>query len=386
MGLKIKEMEHNCMDFLIITEDYPNKNNKYANSYVHSRCIEYKKSQLNFKVLSFRAQTPYIYEGIDIISEDEFQKKYKNKKINLVISHAPNIRNHLKFLMIYRKNIKKMLFFLHGHEVLKINKYYPKPYDFTKDKSIIKNLTQNFYDSFKLKVLKTFFLNNLKKNKVKFVFVSKWMKIQFLKNVQLDPYLIDRNSYIIFNNANAVFEKKTYLKKKKTKADVVTIRPLDKSKYGVDLVCKIAENNPDIKFHIYGRGQYFSFHKQPKNVEVFQKFFTHEELAEELNYYKLALMPTRLDAQGVMVCEMTTYGIPVLTSDLPICKEMTNEFSNVFYFNNLLVDKVKISNVINQINLERPINKEKFSINNTVKKEIKLILMLIDNKDINKGI
>lgn len=365
------------MDFLIITENYPSCEDKYSYSFVHSRCTEYKKSNLNFKVLSFRAEKSYSYEGIDVLNEKDYINNFGDNELDLVISHAPNIKNHVRFLIEYRKKIKNMLFFIHGHEVLKINEYYPKPYDFINKKSIFKKSIQDGYDYFKLRFLKKFFLKNLKLNKVKFVFVSEWMKKEFLNNVKLDVNLINKNSYIIFNNANVIFQQQSYKKEEELKADVITIRPLDNSKYGVDLVCKIAENNPKTKFHIYGVGEYFLYNHKPQNVEVFQKFFTHNELVEELNHYRLALMPTRLDAQGVMVCEMVTYGIPVLTSDLPICTEMTKGFSNVFYFNNENADKLNITDVINNINLNKTVYKDKFSIKNTVEQEIQLILNLI---------
>ena len=44
-------------------------------------------------------------------------------------------------------------------------------------------------------------------------------------------------------------------------------------------------------------------------------------------------MPTRLDAQGVMMCEMATFGIPVLTSDIDICQELSQVFKNMIMFN-----------------------------------------------------
>ena len=41
-----------------------------------------------------------------------------------------------------------------------------------------------------------------------------------------------------------------------------------------------------------------------------------------LNSAKCALMPTRTDAQGVMMCEMVAFGMPLITSDIPVCHEV----------------------------------------------------------------
>lgn len=53
-----------------------------------------------------------------------------------------------------------------------------------------------------------------------------------------------------------------------------------------------------------------------------------------LNSYKYALMPTRLDAQGVMMCEMAVYGIPTIVSDIAVCHEMLDSYPNVLFIDN----------------------------------------------------
>jgi glycosyltransferase involved in cell wall biosynthesis len=45
-------------------------------------------------------------------------------------------------------------------------------------------------------------------------------------------------------------------------------------------------------------------------------------------------MPTRTDAQGLMMCEMAAFGIPVITSDIPVCHEVFDGFSNAYFISN----------------------------------------------------
>ena len=45
-------------------------------------------------------------------------------------------------------------------------------------------------------------------------------------------------------------------------------------------------------------------------------------------------MPTRTDAQGLMMCEMASIGIPLITSDIPVCHESLGNFNNVAMINN----------------------------------------------------
>lgn len=88
-------------------------------------------------------------------------------------------------------------------------------------------------------------------------------------------------------------------------------------------------------------------------------------------------MPTRADAQGVMVCEMATFGMPVITSSLEVCKEVFSEFINVSL----------IDNHDRSINLEevydrtkaRGIQKKnrKYFAENTVDKEVEFLESLV---------
>lgn len=45
-------------------------------------------------------------------------------------------------------------------------------------------------------------------------------------------------------------------------------------------------------------------------------------------------MPTRTDAQGLMMCEMAAFGIPVITSDIPVCHEVFDGAENVYFIRN----------------------------------------------------
>ena len=47
-----------------------------------------------------------------------------------------------------------------------------------------------------------------------------------------------------------------------------------------------------------------------------------------MHYYR------RADAQGVMACEMATFGIPLITSNIDVCKEVFEGFENVAFIDN----------------------------------------------------
>jgi len=310
------------MKILVLSQDYPSMDKPYAMSYVHSRNIEYQKHRHQVKVINFASNAIYQYDSLEVYPFKEELLEWAD----IIISHAPNLKNHVRALQKIQN--KKIIFFFHGHEVLHQYGDYPAPFSWKRE-NLSKKLFIKMYDHLKMIILKRFLRKIATKNSVGCVFVSEWMQRQFVKNIQIDPQILGR-SKIIPNACNSVFLDLNYeFDSKNTLADSITIRPLDDSKYAVDLVVQAAINNPEKKFHIYGKGNYFQINEKPQNVTVINQFIQQKDIPELLNKYQFAMMPTRYDAQGVMVCEMATYGIPVITTDFEVCVEMLREFDNV---------------------------------------------------------
>lgn len=359
---------------LILTENYPNDDNKYAMSYVHSRNLVYKK-HFEIDVLNFKADKDYIYEGINVITLNTFIKKNKYENYNLLISHAPNVKNHVRFINKYFSFFENIIYIIHGHEVLPLNKYYPKSYFFNKNK--FKEIIQYLYDGLKLFILSSHFNSLNKSNKISYFFVSLWMKDHFMKNIKMSSDYIMKNSKIIHNAANEVFIKNKYqFDSEKKLADFISIRPFDQPKYALDIIIKFAKSNPLKTFHIYGKGDYFKYNSIPKNVKVINDFVEQKDIPILLNKYTCALMPTRLDSQGVMVCEIATYGMPCITSDLTICREMFSGFPNVEYISNV-DDKTYEGFSIDKILFNQKVVPDRFHTLHTVNKEIDFIKSLM---------
>ena len=78
-------------------------------------------------------------------------------------------------------------------------------------------------------------------------------------------------------------------------------------------------------------------------------------------------MPTRRDAQGVMSCELATYGIPIITSDLSICHEILDDYRDARF-----ADEGFFFGKINVIDKTQDDKLEKFIFRNTVKRELEL--------------
>lgn len=351
---------------LVLVADYPDNMGKVKLMYVHTRNLYYVRNQIDVTVLNFASHIDeYTLDDIRVISLNQYKKE--NNNYDILILHAANLRNHYVFLKKYGKRFERFIFFYHGHEVMKINKDYCKQYDFVKKKHI-HNILQNVYDSVKLFIWRIYLPKVLFKSN--FVFVSRWMLDIFLKNVRINPLKIESKISITYNNVGLDFETSFYNELSEKKYDFITIRSnLDNAKYGVDIVNQLAYNTPNAKFVLIGQGEFFNHFKKAPNLEWINCTMNHQEIIKYLNLSKYGLMPTRTDAQGLMMCEMAAFGIPVITSDIPVCHEIFDGFNNSFYIRN-----DKAISLDNYLKLKIVPEKDtRFFIQNTVKKEIEII-------------
>lgn len=368
------------MKILVLATSYPRPDGYLSLQYIHSRNQLYLQEGIDVSVVSFTAETDYVLDNINVYTLHTYEKKVKNEPFDLLISHAPNLRNHYKFINKYGDLYEKIVFFFHGHEVLKTTKVYPTPYSFLEENTWNANMKRRIYDSFKLLVWRSYFKRNYHKSH--FVFVSDWMYQMFLKFVKINPKLIEDRMSIIYNCVGKNFEKYSYDIHSPKKYDFITIRNhLDGSKYSIDIVTDIAKRHPQYQFCVIGEGQYFTYNEQPKNLEWINKSLHHDEIIDYLNESKCALMPTRLDSQGVMACEFATFGIPVITSDIDVSTEVFASFPNVDFISN----EKKISSIeplFNNLTKNVPYEKnDKYFSKNTILKEVQLFNYLINNEE-----
>lgn len=357
------------MKVLVACADYPNLNNGKSLMYVHTRNLYYCKNGIEVTVLNFSTAAGYEIDNIPVISLKEFSNT--DLKYDILICHAANLRNHLRFIKKYGNKFKRYVFFFHGHEVLKINTVYSKPFPYIK-RNWIRERFQDIYDSFKLKSWRTFYKKNY--SKCYFIFVSIWMKNQFLKWTRLSEEILFNRSSIIYNGIGECFQNNHYCISD-IKYDYITIRGnIDGSKYGIDIVNSLAKYNSNKKFLVIGKGRYFDYYKKADNLTYLDTLLSHDEIIFYLNQSRCALMPTRTDAQGLMMCEMATFGIPVITSDIDVCHEVLEEFDNVAFINNDDT-QIDLENIFYKIE-GKHVNNNKFYLSNTCQQEIDIIKKL----------
>lgn len=365
------------IDLLIACIDYPTEHS-HSMQYIHVRNLEYLKNGINVKVLNFSSKEKYILDGIEVVPLESVICDITNFNNYILICHAPNIRMHYRFLKKYGTNFKEIVFFFHGHEIVKTNNLYPKPYNFIKI-SIFKRCFVSVYDTVKIYLWRMYFK---KRNKASpLVFVSNSLKndfFQYLKKNEQET--LDKRIHIIHNGIALAFERNKYNFNCKKTYDFITIRSnLDSSVYCVDLINDIAKANPNYKFLLIGEGEYFLHNEKAPNIKLVLKTLNQEDLLGYIDQAKFALMPTRRDSQGVMACELASYGIKVFTSDLNVCHEMFDSFKNTIL---LSENEFLRYNFSKEIFSEYKEMNTKFYTHNTIRKEINLINSVYGLKEV----
>lgn len=366
-------LEENKMRVLVAVTAYPTFDGKKPMSFVHSRCLYYRGMGISVTVLNFGARNSYEIDGIQVICLSDYESS--DDTYNVLICHAANLRNHYRFLQKYENRFEKKVFVFHGHEILRNAKYYPRPYAFNRTSRTKRGL-RNIYDSFKLLVWRRYYLSNI--DTIRLIFVSRWLLEQFLLEIRCDEKMLNGHAVVIPNSVGHYFEVNRY-HQNVYQYDFITIRTsMDKSSYCLDIIVQIAKKMPTHKFCVIGNGQFFSYFPKPDNVQWIKGVYSHEELGLMLNTARFALMPTREDSQGLMACEVATLGIPLITSDIDVCKEVFSDCPNVAFISNQSLD---IEQAINTLEEKRDHSVwNRYYAQNTVNKEAEYIRNYVRNE------
>lgn len=360
------------MKLLILATDYPDLSGNVASMFIHTRNKYYLRQGFDVTVLNFKPITSYEIDGIKVISLADYQTQPCD--YDLLIGHAPNLRNHYRFLRKFGHKFPKIVLFFHGHEVLKISDVYPPAYPFKKERPV---WFQNCYDWVKVKLWANYFRKN--QSKLELIFVSQWLFDKFCYYVGLNQELAKKLGHIIHNSVAREFEINSQASDTTKKYDFISIRGnLDDAKYGVDIVNQLAHSYPQYKFCLVGRGKFFDYYDQAPNLHWINSTLSHKDMLDLLNESRFGLMPTREDTQGVMSCEILTYGLPLISSDIAVCQEILGEFPNVRLVSNNL-EEIDLEEIVHSFEHLAPSPKpDRYFEANTIAKEVELFKNIIN--------
>ncbi len=301
---------------LIVSNNYPSELDIYANAFIHSRVVYYTK-ELDVQVLIYnpnKRYTRYQYENIPVqVTNDKRQFKHflETYKPDIIAIHFVEAWMFKSFI---KDSTCPIYIWVHGAEALG---WYRRLFNLTNLKVFLAYIKNNIIQ---LVGLNRIIRHSNQFGKIKFIFVSNWMKritehdtFSKIKQVEIIPNPIDTN----------IFE---YIPKEKEKRmKILLIRPFDSRKYANDMAIKAIQELhkrsffKDLEISIYGKGKFFTHLtdkiKNYPNVNITNTFIEHTKIPLIHQRYGIFLCPTRQDAQGVSMCEAMSSGLVVITSE-----------------------------------------------------------------------
>jgi UDP-N-acetylglucosamine 2-epimerase (non-hydrolysing) len=314
---------------LVIDSNYPSKSNLYGDVFVHSRLKHYVQ-KFEIQVLGMQytldKNESYTYEGIpvfNVCSQKAFKDYLDKNTPDLIAIHFVE-----KWMYNVIKEFKGCVFvWVHGYEALG---WYRRLFNY-RLKNILGLFRYILANTRQMYFMHQFIRYSNKTGKVKFIFVSDWMR----RITQTDTFSKIKNYEIIPNPIDeTLFVHQT--KEPELRKKVLLIRSFDSTKYANDIAIKaieiLSKENifKDIEFSIYGKGKYFypltREIKKFTNVNLYNIFIENKDIPLVHKDYGIFLCPTRQDAQGVSMCEAMSSGlIPISSNNTAIPEFVTHQ-------------------------------------------------------------
>lgn len=377
------------MKILIITNSYPSEQNKYNNSFVHSRAKLYIENNVETVVYVYdntrKNNLEYIYEGIKVIiaTKNELVEKLEKDNYDKIIIHFA-MKEMTKLILNHNLNHKPIVIWVHGYEALHWKRrLFNLSFSI---RSILIFLKYMIHNISQIRFFKSLIRESNKKN-IHFVFVSEWMKNITEKDTKSIIY--NSNYSIIPNPINdLIFYNEN--KESSDRLNVFSLRPYDTRKYANDIVVKTIiqlSKKPFFKeytFNLYGKGRLFrkTTRKLERfdNVKIIEGFYTQTEIKKLHQQNGIIFIPTRQDSQGVSMCEGISSGLVPITSFNTAIPEFVSEdygflvkgnqikefvkiFENIYYNKNIYLNKQKQTKILT----------ERLGNEKILKEELKLI-------------
>lgn len=312
---------------LIVSNNYPEKDNLYRSMFVHKRVLEYKRLGLVCDVMRMSPSSELDYsefEGINITQEKEqqLQKILKTGEINTVCIHFLD-ETIWKIIKPYLGKLN-IIVWIHGSD---IQPWYRRKYIYDTAEKVSNGvlLTEK-----KKKLWNDVFAKE-NRAKLHFVVVSKYFKQMIEEDYTI--VLEESECSVIPNFIDTSlfsYQKKEIEQRKK----IVSVRPYASSVYANDLMAKAItllanwEKFSELSFTIIGDGILFEQITEPlkkyPNVTLQKTFLRQFDLAKLYCENGIVLIPTRGDTQGVSRDEAMSSGMVPITNAVAAIPEFVD--------------------------------------------------------------
>jgi glycosyltransferase involved in cell wall biosynthesis len=296
---------------LILTPHYPSENNSVF-SFVHSRAKIYLKKHDNVQVFvpGSTVQRRF-FEGVKITCGNVqfFRLVLRDFVPDVIALHAPHYLEFRSFLKCLGDI--PIVIWLHGSESL-FYYYYKPPWN-------LKSRLTIPHDVVKFGLLRYLF------GRVSaVVYVSDWLR----KKVEQNILYRHPNSFVI---PNPVDTDLFFFQNTRYSRSGVAVRGMD-WKYGLDIVVSAYRSLPDAQLTILGSGSMEPYLRSiaKDNVTFITTSLPHDSMTKFYGRFGYFVAPSRLEAQGLSMCEAMSCGLPVVASKAGGIPEFVKDGVNGF--------------------------------------------------------
>lgn len=288
----------------IICPDYSSKE-RSSYAFVHARAKLYIKCGVDLKVFVIsKKNVVYFFESIKVFKQPSklLKESIKSFVPDVLAIHFPKYRI---ISLVQKIDIPKVVW-IHGHEILWKFRLGPSKniFDYIKKRLVL--IPRELYQIYRVRKFLT---------KVEYsVFVSQWMLHSAQKN-SLKKY---RDTIIIPNPVNMnLFNYKL----PKTMTRAISLRSFNNSKYGLDIAIRAFANFNKAKLYLFGKGRFKNkfiqlTKKINSNTKIFDESIEHNKLPKFYHNYGFFIAPSRVEAQGLAMCEAMACGLPVIATNV----------------------------------------------------------------------
>ena len=370
------------MNIAIITSRYPSADNPYNHMFVHMRSKEYIKQGEQVEVfVPSNEVNEYIFEGVRVRCMPSKEMTKFLKEYDVLYLHLLHLYPLMKTdgWPIYNailKNKYPFAMYVHGSEV---QKYSARPFD--TDHSI-RGILRRFKKDLLLVHFMRKFVNESRLNVAShYLFPSFWMKKEMEDNLSVEVSSFD----VIANGIETDLFEFSNLFEKRFK--LMALRPLSSMKYAVDVAIETVRFLPaQYTLDIFGKGDYEKKFKDlikknslEERVNIYSTFINKSDMPQHFSKYGVSMSTTRMDAQGVSMCEAMSSGLLTVSNDNTAIPEFISDMETGILANKPKELAEKILKVTSSKELFERITKagresmEEIDVKLTCKKELRIL-------------
>ncbi|MBK8013066.1 MAG: glycosyltransferase family 4 protein [Deltaproteobacteria bacterium] len=306
------------MKIALFAPGYPSDAEPYNFAFVHARARLYAAQGHEVSAFSMDKRARYTLDAVPVVTGDgkTVERALLEFKPDVIAVHGPVFR----MIDVLERIDLPQVSWIHGHEAL----FSLRSVSFGKDRlqkmrKLLTVVPRSLYQVLRLRRFLT------KQHAT--VFVSRWM----LHAAERHTFERYPNATIIPNPIDT--ERFTYRLDLDKRHAGVTARGLSSSKYGLDLAIRAFAGPLKVNttFEIIGRGTLEAklgrlIQATGSRAKLIAQYVPHRDMPELLGRYGYFVAPSRVEAQGVAMCEAMACGLPIIATTVGGIPEfVTNE-------------------------------------------------------------